>query len=63
MPDEVTMRTFEPMRNKMKIVTGSNPNDAWRMSLPKDACRELGWAPGDTVRVSVEGHKMVLVKA
>jgi bifunctional DNA-binding transcriptional regulator/antitoxin component of YhaV-PrlF toxin-antitoxin module len=47
----------------MKLVTGHDKNDAWRLSLPKDACRHLGWAPGDTIIVSVSREgKMVLEK-
>lgn len=57
------MRTFEPLRNKMKLVSGNDPNGAIRLSMPKDALAYLGWNRGDTIRVSVEGHKMVLVKA
>lgn len=47
----------------MKLVSGNDPNDAIRLSMPKDALAHLGWNRGDTIRVSVEGNKMVLVKA
>jgi antitoxin component of MazEF toxin-antitoxin module len=57
------MKNFEPLRNRMKLVSGNDKNDAVRVSLPKDALAHLGWNRGDTIRVSVEGHKMVLVKA
>lgn len=57
------MKTYEPLRNKMKLVSGNDPNDAIRLSMPKDALVYLGWNRGDTIRVSVEGNKMVLVKA
>jgi bifunctional DNA-binding transcriptional regulator/antitoxin component of YhaV-PrlF toxin-antitoxin module len=46
----------------MKIVSGNNPNDAIRISLPKDALAHLGWGRGDTIEVSVSGQKMVLAK-
>ena len=55
-------KTFEPIRNRMKIVTGKSPNDAWRMSLPKDACRHLGWAPGDTIEISVSHSGELILK-
>ena len=45
----------------MKIVTGRDSNDAWRMSLPKDACRHLGWAPGDTIEVSVSSKNQIVL--
>jgi AbrB family looped-hinge helix DNA binding protein len=54
---------FELLKNKMKIVTGKNPNDAWRISLPKDACRHLGWGPGDTIEVAVQGEQILLRRA
>lgn len=53
---------FEPVRNLMKLVTGKDPNDAWRLSLPKDACRHLGWIPGDTIKVSVKKEEIILTK-
>lgn len=46
----------------MKIVTGTDPNDAWKLSLPKDGCRYLNWGPGDTIIVSVTKHGMKLEK-
>lgn len=46
----------------MKIVTGRDANDAWRLSLPKDACRYLGWGPGDTVEVSVPARDQIVLK-
>ena len=46
----------------MKLVTGKNPNDAWRLSLPKDGCRALGWTPGDTITVKVVGNTMRLTR-
>jgi hypothetical protein len=47
---------------EMKLVTGHDPNDAWRLSLPKDGCRALGWNPGDTITVKVVGNTLRLVK-
>jgi len=47
----------------MKIVTGKNPNDAWRMSLPKSICRALGWGPGDAIAVKRSGEGIVLSRA
>jgi antitoxin component of MazEF toxin-antitoxin module len=56
------MATFQPLRDKMKIVSGNNPNDAIKVSLPKDALKHLGWKRGDTVKVSVLGKTIVLQK-
>jgi hypothetical protein len=52
---------FEPVRTEMKLTTGAK-HDAWRLSLPKDACRYLGWAPGDTIIVSVSRDGLKLIK-
>ena len=47
---------------EMILISGKDVNSAWRLSLPKDGCRVLGWAPGDTITVSVVGKTMKLVK-
>ncbi len=36
---------------QMQVVAGKDKNSAWRISLPKEACRRLGISPGDTVNV------------
>jgi len=36
---------------EIKVIGGTDPNGAWRISLPKEACRRLGIAPRDTVIV------------
>ena len=56
------MTTFQPLKNRMKIVSGNNPNDAIRVSLPKDALKHLGWVRGDILEVSVTGKNIVLEK-
>jgi hypothetical protein len=56
------MGHFEPIRKEMKIVTGKDPHDAWKVSLPKDACRYLNWKPGDTVVFSVTKNGMAISK-
>ena len=33
------------------------------MVLPKDACRFLGWIPGDTVKITVVNSGMYIEKA
>ena len=42
-------------------VSGS-PASAYRVSLPKDACKHLGIVPGDVLVVSVEDNELHLVK-
>jgi len=56
------MANFQPFKNQMKLVSGNNPRDATRISLPKDALKHLKWEKGDTIRVSIEGKKIVLEK-
>lgn len=47
---------------KMKVVTGRDKNDAWRISLPKKASRRLGISPGDTVCVQETKKGFLVVK-
>ena len=56
------MANFQPLRNRMKIVSGNNPNDAIKVSLPKDALKHLGWKRGDTVEISVIGKKQIVME-
>jgi len=56
------MANFQPFKNQMRLVSGKNPNDAIRMSLPKDALRHLKWEKGDIIKVSIDGKKIVLEK-
>lgn len=56
------MSVFEPKQSRMRITTEKNPCASWRVVLPKDACRFLGWKPGDTVKVEVAGNGMLITK-
>ena len=46
----------------MKVIAGTDPNSAWRISLPKEACRRLGISPGDAVCVRETKTGFVVVK-
>jgi hypothetical protein len=56
------MANFQPFRNRMKLVSGNNPRDATRVSLPKDALRHLSWEKGDVIEISIERGGMFLRK-
>ena len=49
-------------KKEMKVIAGKDPNSAWRISLPKEACRRLGISPGDTVCVQETKKGFVVVK-
>ena len=48
--------------NRMKLVSGNGPNDAIKVSLPKDKLKQLGWAIGDILEVSVIGKKQIVLE-
>jgi AbrB family looped-hinge helix DNA binding protein len=47
---------------EMQVVSGKDKNSAWRISLPKEACRRLGISPGDAVDVRETKTGFVVVK-
>jgi bifunctional DNA-binding transcriptional regulator/antitoxin component of YhaV-PrlF toxin-antitoxin module len=46
----------------MKVIAGKDLNSAWRISLPKEGCRQLGISPGDSVCVRQTKGGFVVVK-
>ena len=48
--------------NRMKLVSGNRPNDAIKVSLPKDKLKQLGWNKGDMLEVSVIGKKQIVLE-
>jgi bifunctional DNA-binding transcriptional regulator/antitoxin component of YhaV-PrlF toxin-antitoxin module len=49
-------------KKEMKVIAGKDPNSAWRISLPKEACRRIGIFPGDSVCVRETKTGFLVVK-